>query len=299
MSGSTRYTVLSLLSVLLVGSSFPVVVHSIEACGAGSVLTSVYGVAALVTFVFVAWRHGFSSALSVPLSAEIFTRAVLFLGQSVPLYVALEVVDRGFLGGVFLCFFLWPVFALFYVKWLTNVKVARELTLFLGATFMILALGVEFFEQAVVGLAMPRNITAYILALIAANSCALYVAVTRRFGSKGKGEAMTPVFCLLAAMSGVALTIGNPDRHVFVSSGSLVLVGGAIGAAQVLWDASVRRGNAFVASVIACCTPWIAILSASFFMGIGLVDNIYECGSLLGLAMMAMASIVMSPRSRD
>lgn len=32
-------------------------------------------------------------------------------------------------------------------------------------------------------------------------------------------------------------------------------------------------------------------------MGIGLVDNIYECVSLLALAMIAMASIIVSPRS--
>lgn len=295
MAGSPRYIVLALLSALLMGGSFPVVVHAIRVCGVGSVLTTVYGVAALVTLVLVAGRHGMSSLLSVSLSVEFFTRAVLFLGQIVPLYVALAVVDRAFIGGVFLCFFVWPVLALFYMQWLTKVKVVRELTLFVGASFMFVALAVEFFEQGLVGLAMSRNVAAYGLALVAANSCALYTAVIRRFGCQGQGDVLTPIVCLLAAVGGVALSIGSPDTHVFSFSWPLVLIGGATGLAQVFWDTSVRRGDGIITSILACFTPWIAIFSASTMTGVVLVENIQESALLLALGLLSMGLVVVSP----
>ena len=297
MSGHPRYIVLALLSTILMGGSFPVIVHSIQAYGAGSVLTSVYGGAAFVTLMLVACRQGISSILSGSLSVELFTRGVLFLGHVVPLYVALEVVDRAFLGGVFLCFFLWPVLAVFYIKWLTEVRVARELALFVGASLMFVALAVEFFEQGLLGLAMSRNVVAYGLALVAANSCALYAAVTRRYGCQGQGDVMTPVVCLAAAVVGAVISMGSSDRHIFSFSWPLVLIGGATGLAQLLWDTSVRRGNGFVASALACLTPWIAIFSAGTLTGVFLVEHLQECALLLVLALLSMAFVVMVPRS--
>jgi drug/metabolite transporter (DMT)-like permease len=279
------------------GGSFPVIVHSIQAYGAGSVLTSVYGGAAFVTLMLVACRQGISSILSGSLSVELFTRGVLFLGQVVPLYVALEIVDRAFLGGVFLCFFLWPVLALFYIKWLTEVRVARELALFVGASLMFVALAVEFFEQGLLGVAMSQNVVAYGLALVAANSCALYAAVTRRYGCQGQGDVMTPVVCLAAAVGGVVISMGSSDGHIFFFSWPLVLIGGATGLAQLLWDTSVRRGNGFVASALACLTPWIAIFSAGTLTGVFLVEHLQECALLLVLALLSMAFVVMVPRS--
>ena len=297
MSGHPRYIVLALLSTILMGGSFPVIVHSIQAYGAGSVLTSVYGGAAFVTLMLVACRQGISSILSGSLSVELFTRGVLFLGQVVPLYVALEIVDRAFLGGVFLCFFLWPVLALFYIKWLTEVRVARELALFVGASLMFVALAVEFFEQGLLGVAMSQNVVAYGLALVAANSCALYAAVTRRYGCQGQGDVMTPVVCLAAAVGGVVISMGSSDGHIFFFSWPLVLIGGATGLAQLLWDTSVRRGNGFVASALACLTPWIAIFSAGTLTGVFLVEHLQECALLLVLALLSMAFVVMVPRS--
>lgn len=297
MRGEIRYIAVSLLSTLLFGASFPFVVHAIEAYGAGSVLSSVYGVAAVMTLVFVATRYGIASATSISLSAEFFTRAVLFVGQVVPLYVALQIVDRAFLGGVFLCFFLWPALALFYVKWLTNVKVAREMSLFVAASFMVLALGFEFFEQAVLGLRSAGNVLAYLLALVAANSCSLYAAVTRRFGHKGKGNAMTPVLCLLVAICGLAMSAGNPEHTAFVFSWPLMLVGVATGIAHVLWDTSVRRGNALLASVLASFSPWVAIFCASVLVGVGLVEHLEECLLLLLLAWISIALVLVPLRS--
>ena len=302
MRAEIRYTAVSLLSTLLFGASFPFVVHAIEAYGAGSVLSSVYGVAAVMTLVFVATRYGIASAASISLSAEFFTRAVLFVGQVVPLYVALEIVDRAFLGGVFLCFFIWPALALFYVKWLTNVRVAREMALFVAASFMVLALGFEFFEQGCMGRPSAGSVLAYGLALVAANSCALYAAVTRRFGYKGRGNAMTPSLCLLVAFCGLAMSAGNQDLHAFVFFWPLILVGVATGIAHVLWDTSVRRGNALLAAVVASLTPWIAIFCASVCIGVALVEHLEECALLVSLAGISTAIAVvqgMVRQSRD
>jgi drug/metabolite transporter (DMT)-like permease len=297
MSGSLRYVAFSLLSALLYGACFPVIVPSISSFGVGGALTSIYGVAAFVTLVFVLRGHRRHSMLYGVFSVEFLTRAVLFIGQIIPLYVAFELVDRAFIGGVFLCFFLWPVLAMFYVRCLTPVKVARELSLFVGAIFLVVALGAEFLEQGLMGLAGSDTVVAYCLALIAANSCALYAAVVRRFGYKGGGDAMIPVLCLLVACCGVVMTIANPERDDSFLAWPLVVVGVATGCAHLLWDTSVRRGNGLVACAIACFTPWIAILFTSLLLGVELVEHIEERVLLLTLAAVSIAYGVLSARA--
>jgi drug/metabolite transporter (DMT)-like permease len=296
MARNYLYTMLSLVSAILCGVSFPVAVDAIGMWGAGGVLATVYAVAAVVTFGIVAGRYGVRATLRAKFSAlrlpELLLRMILFLGYVGPLYIALEIVDRAFLGGVFLCFFVWPVLSFAYFSWLANVKTSRRLALCVGASCMVLALAVEFREQAFVGLSDQRNIVAYVLAFIAANSCALYAAVTRRFRSTEQGDVLAPILCLSVALCGVVVSLGSPHGPFFVSSWGLGLLGCVTGLAQLFWDAGVRRGDAFVATAAAYLTPWIGILFASAFLGVSLVDRVQESGTLLLLALFSLGTVI-------
>jgi drug/metabolite transporter (DMT)-like permease len=222
-----RYTLLGSISILMWGSILPLVRLACEAHGVLATLVVAQGLAGVLGTTVMLYRGVLPRSITTYLSAPFLLRLALFVSHVMLIYSAVHVVERASMPGVLFCNYLWPTLVLVYSISFANLKVLRMGLFSLGISTALLALFVEFGISAFGVPVSQGDLEAYLLAFLAANSWGIYSAVTRRWGDRSGGSAVTPLFLLLCGVIGVGLQfyLDSPLRLGDTVSAAAVGVG--------------------------------------------------------------------------
>ncbi|NLE76957.1 MAG: aromatic amino acid DMT transporter YddG [Chloroflexi bacterium] len=187
--------------------------------------------------------------------------------------------------------YLWPALTVLLSLPLLGQKARPTL---LPATLLAL-LGVALVLTQGVGLswgAVRQNVTgnptAYVLALGAAVSWALYSTLTRRWAGPDSPGAV-PVFLAAAGGAFLLLRLGWVERTVWSSraAAETLFLALATSLAYGLWDAAMRRGNIILVAACSYFTPLISTLVSCLYLGVLAGPRLWVGAALLAVGSLA------------
>lgn len=192
--------------------------------------------------------------------------------------------------------YLWPsltiVFSLVLLEGRARWLLVPGTGLALVGVFLVLTQGAEVswssFARNLAG-----NPPAYLLALVAAVSWALYSNLTRRWSPVGSGGAAS-LFMLATAGLLLALRLGTSEETTwtFRAMAEVLFLGTATATAYVCWERAMRHGD--VALVAACSyfTPLLSTLVSCLYLGIAAGMKLWlGCAAIVAGSLMSWAAV--------
>ena len=184
----------------------------------------------------------------------------LFVLYTAAIYLAVGLAaDRGQLLEIAMVNYLWP--ALTILLSLPLLGKQGSIWLVPGSALALLGVFLVMTQDATVSWAslvvhLRQNPAAYLLALAAAISWALYSNLTRRWSTPGTAGAVE--FFLIASgvvLLGMRLLVSEPTRWGMRSVAEVLGLAAATALSYVLWDMAMRRGNLLVLVAASYFTP--------------------------------------------
>jgi len=237
---------------------------------AATAVCSVAGVASLVSLLRS--RGGIQRVLHLPVRYLVGCGA-LFVGYMLLLFLAVglaenhqQVVEVGLLN------YLWPTLTLLLSLALLGKKANWILLpgtlLALAGVFLVVTQG-EFVSWQSLCRNLASNSVAYLLALAAAVSWAMYSNLTRKWadGRKEGGVVMfLPVTAIVLLL--LCCLLDEPRQWSLRSLAELLFLGVATYVAYMLWDNAMRRGNVVMVVAGSYLTPLFSTIVTCVYLAI-------------------------------
>ena len=194
-----------------------------------------------------------------------------FLLYTAAIYLAVGLaMDREQVLEIALVNYLWPtltiLFSLPILRMRANLWLVPGTALALLGVFLVVTQGarvtwVSWQEH------VQRNPTAYILALVAAVSWALYSNLTRRWaGPEGKGGADLFVLVTGLVLLGMRCCVTEPTGWTVRAGCEAVGLGLVTMLAYVLWDVAMREGDLLFVATCSYFTPFLSTLVSCAYL---------------------------------
>jgi drug/metabolite transporter (DMT)-like permease len=195
----------------------------------------------------------------------------LFVLYTAVIYLAVGLArSREQLLEIALVNYLWPaatvLFSLPLLKQRARPLLWPGTALALAGVFLAMTQGTQvswrsFWEH------FSTNPAAYLLALVAAVSWALYSNLTRRWSEPGGEDAVLlfiPVTGLV--LLGMRLFATEPTRWTLGTFGEAILLGAITALAYALWDVAMRKGNLLLVAACSYFTPLLSTLVSCAYL---------------------------------
>ena len=195
----------------------------------------------------------------------------LFVFYTAAIYLAVGLAtDRGQLLEIALVNYLWPTLTI-----LLSLPLLRKqggfwllpgTALALTGVFLVMTQGghVSWLSLAE---HLRKNPAAYLLALAAAVSWALYSNLARRWAAPGSGGAVE--FFLLAAglvLLGLRGLVTEPTGWSLRGVGEVLGLAAATALSYILWDVAMRKGNLLVVVALSYFTPLLSTMLSCVYL---------------------------------
>lgn len=216
----------------------------------------------------------------------------LFVLYAAAVYISVGLAaDRGQVLEIVLVNYLWPTLTILFSVpllgkrgsiWLLPGSALALLGVFLVMTQGSSVSWVSLAEH------LRKNPAAYLLALAAAISWALYSNLARRWSVPGGGGAVE--FFLIATglvLLGLRALVTEPAGWGLRSFGEVLGLAGATALSYILWDVAMRKGNLLLVAAMSYFTPLLStVLSCAYLRvspgpGLWIGCVLLVCGSIL------------------
>jgi drug/metabolite transporter (DMT)-like permease len=129
---------------------------------------------------------------------------------------------------------------------------------------------------------LQNNSAAYILALVAAVTWALYSNLTRRWSAPGSGGAVE-LFMLATGLVLLALRLltTEPAGWSLPAVGELLSLAAITTLAYILWDVAMRKGNLLLVAVGSYFTPLLSTLVSCAYLQVAPSPKLWAGSALL------------------
>ena len=135
---------------------------------------------------------------------------------------------------------------------------------------------------------LRKNPAAYLLALSAAISWALYSNLARRWAAPGGGGAVE-LFLIAAGLVllGMRLLVTEPNGWGWRSAGEVLGLAAATALAYMLWDVAMRKGNLLLVAAMSYFAPLFSTMLSCVYLKVSPGPKLWfgcillVCGSLL------------------
>ncbi len=216
----------------------------------------------------------------------------LFVFYTAVLYLAVGLArNREQLLEIALVNYLWPALTVLgslpLLKKRASLWLVPGTTLALGGDFLVLTQNgqvssLSFWEH------LQSNPAAYLLALAAAISWALYSNLTRRWSAPGNNGAVE-LFIPATGLVLLGLRFVTPEPAIWSSRAVAEALGLAAVTtlAYILWDVSMRKGNLLLVAACSYLTPLLSTLVSCLYLGVSPSAKLWigclllVCGSLI------------------
>ena len=261
---------------------------------AAAAVTAISGVPALLSFLRSNPRR--QRILRLP-ARYLIGCGSLFVGYMMLIYLAIgwaqnreQVLEVGLLN------YLWPTLTLTFSLVLLGKKANWVLlpgtVLALAGVFLVVTQGARVSWQS-----LSRNLVsnpgAYLLAIAAAVSWAMYSALTRKWAG-GREEGAVVMFLPITAI--ILLLIchfldepGEWTRRALTES---LFLGIATYVAYVLWDNAMRKGNVIMVAVASYLTPLFSTVVSCLYLAVVPGARLWVgCGVLISGSLLSWRSV--------
>lgn len=216
----------------------------------------------------------------------------LFVFYTAAIYLAVGMAtDRGQVLEIALVNYLWPTLTILLS--LPLLRKQGNLWLLPGTALAVTGVFLVMTQEDHVSWMsllehLRKNPTAYLLALGAAVSWALYSNLARRWSAPTGGGAVE--FFLVAAglvLLGLRLLVTEPAGWGLQPVGELLGLAAATAVAYLLWDVAMRKGNLLLVVAISYFTPLLSTMLSCAYLKVSPGPRLWlgcillVCGSLL------------------
>ncbi len=198
---------------------------------------------------------------------------ILFIIYTASLFMALGLAENRYqtveLG---LINYLWPALTILFSLFVLN----RKADFWLVPGTLLAVIGVYFVTTDSLSFSVNEflahvksNTVAYLLALLAAVTWALYSNLVRRTAGQ-EGEGAVPVFILSTGLVLLFFSYLFPENstwNIQVVS-EIVILGISTALAYVFWDAAMRKGEMIPVVAFSYLTPFFSTVFAAVYLGV-------------------------------
>ena len=198
---------------------------------------------------------------------------ILFIIYTASLFLALGLAENRYqtveLG---LINYLWPALTILFSLFVLN----RKADFWLVPGTLLAVIGVYFVTTDSLSFSVNEflahvksNTVAYLLALLAAVTWALYSNLVRRTAGQ-EGEGAVPVFILSTGLVLLFFSYLFPENstwNIQVVS-EIVILGISTALAYVFWDAAMRKGEMIPVVAFSYLTPFFSTVFAAVYLGV-------------------------------
>jgi drug/metabolite transporter (DMT)-like permease len=297
------HTVLGLVAVVLWSTSIGVSRSAVEKLGALTAGGAIFTSAGLLGCLLLLARSGFADVRRLP-RRYLLGCGGLFVAYEVCLYLAIGLaVGRRQLLEVGVINYLWPGLTVLLAVPLLGRRagpllVPGVLVAFAGVVVAAAGRGGlswgGFLEN------MQENPAAYLLALGAAVTWALYSALANRWAAGRKGNAV-PVFLLatgllLLCLSGLQRGESEWSTRTVGEIAFLALFTSLL--AYACWDSAMRHGNMTLVAAASYATPILSMLVSSVYLHVAPGASLWTASALVAVGAV-VSKLSLHPDAED
>ena len=266
------YSLLGLIAILLWSTTIALARSLSEQVGPITAAASVFLTGGVLCAGYLLWRgHPLRRACELP-RRYLLCCGLLFAFYTSALFVAIglavnrhQVIELGLLN------YLWPALTILFSLLLLGKKASWWLapaTLLALAGVVLVLTSDGAISWASISRGIGSNPVAYLLALLAAVSWALYSALTRRWAGKS-GSGAVPFFIVATGLALLALRLLFPEDGSWTVQAVAEAVGlGVVTVlAYVCWDIAMRKGDVVLVAACAYLTPFLSTLVTCVYLG--------------------------------
>jgi drug/metabolite transporter (DMT)-like permease len=270
--GLNLHSLCGLAAILLWSATVAVARSLSEQVKPITAAASVYMTGGVLCAVYLLWRgHPVRRARQLPRRYLLWC-GLLFTFYTFAVFFAIgladghqQVLELGLVN------YLWPALTILFSLLLLGKRASLWLapaTLFALAGIALVLTSGGTTSWATISKGVGNNPAAYVLALLAAVSWALYSTLTRRWAGESSGG--VPFFIIVTGLVLLALCLLFPEDGSWTAraAAEAVGLGVATALAYVCWDIAMRKGDVVLVGACAYLTPFLSTLISWAYLGI-------------------------------